>query len=96
QNFMVDTTYDAVGRGDTITYPQGASGRRFTVQRNYNAQGFMASVTNAATSGVVWEANTVDEFGHTASESFGNGVVPPGEYRCSQRLVFFILFKFRD
>ncbi|MCF7822356.1 MAG: hypothetical protein K9M17_07970, partial [Mariprofundaceae bacterium] len=52
QNFMVDTTYDAVGRVDTITYPQGASGSRFTVKRNYNAQGFMASVTNAATSGV--------------------------------------------
>jgi len=80
QNFAVDSTYDALNRVDTITYPQGSSGNRFAVKQNYNAQGFMASVSNATTGAVIWQANTVNEFGHTTSESFGNGVVTTRVY----------------
>ncbi len=75
QTFAVDTTYDAIGRVDTVIYPQGSTASRFAVKRNYNAQGFMASISNVATGVNIWQANTVDEFGHTTSERFGNGVV---------------------
>ncbi len=81
QNFAVGTAYDAIGRVDTITYPQSIAANRLVVKRNYNAQGFMSHLTSPTfvsannANGLVWQADTVDEFGHTTSESFGNGVV---------------------
>ena len=58
-----------------ITYPTGIS-----VQRNYNAYGYLKSVSNAATGAIIWKTNTMDIFGHITRESFGNGVVTTHTY----------------
>jgi len=40
----------------------------------------MSSVSNVATGVTLWSANSVDEFGHLTSESFGNGVTTTHNY----------------
>ncbi|MBL4775975.1 MAG: hypothetical protein JKY87_08000, partial [Mariprofundus sp.] len=40
----------------------------------------MTSVSNVATGTVLWQADTMDEFGHLTSESFGNGVTTTRHY----------------
>jgi len=67
--------YDKPGRVSAITYPTG-----ITIRRNYNAFGFLKSVSNAASGAIIWQANSVDKFGHTISESFGNGVTTTHVY----------------
>jgi len=67
--------YDKPGRVSAITYPTG-----ITIRRNYNAFGFLQSVSNAASGAIIWQANRVDKFGHTISESFGNGVTTTHVY----------------
>jgi len=74
-SYAVDTSYVAIGLAgegqvDTITYPNGLK-----IQRNYNANHFMAFVTNLTANTVVWQANTIDEFGRVRSESFNGGNV---------------------
>lgn len=69
QNYTVSTAYDNLSRVSTLTYPTG-----LTIQRNYNAFHYMQSISNANTGALIWQADSVDEFGHTISESFGNGV----------------------
>jgi YD repeat-containing protein len=87
QFHAVDTTYDTVGRVATITYPVGNTGTRLAVQRNYNAQGFMASVTNLSTGVVAWQADVVDAEGRTLQESFGNGLTTLRQYNNGTRFL---------
>ncbi len=75
QSYVVGTSYDNIGRVSRITYPTGVN-----IQRNYNAYGYLKSVSNVATGAMIWQADTVDQFGHTTSESFGNGVVTTHVY----------------
>jgi len=69
QTYNVSTGYDTLGRVSTITYPTG-----IMIRRNYNAFHYLASVSNAASGAIIWQAKTMDEFGHLTGESFGNGV----------------------
>lgn len=75
--YRVTNSYDAFGRVDTITYPNGMK-----VKQNYHAQsGALQSVSDALAPGkIYWEATGVDKFGRITEEKFGNGVTSTRTY----------------
>lgn len=62
--------YDTSGRVATRTFPTG-----FVLKNNYNAQGYLASVSNNATGAMLWRADSADAVGRYLSQTLGNGVV---------------------
>lgn len=82
--FYIDQTYDSLGRVDIVKYPGAVNGdtssgpeadaNRLRVRNNYNSFGYLASVSDAASSTVYWQANSVDEAGHVREERLGNGL----------------------
>jgi len=74
--YTMGTSYDANGRVSTITYPRG-----FSVQRIYNAQGYLSQVINARNPAeVFWTANTMDAEGRVLQETLGNGLSTIRQY----------------
>lgn len=64
------TRYDALGRVDTLTYPDG-----FKVKHGYTASGYLNTVGNADNvSEVYWTAQEAAPDGQITSELLGNGL----------------------
>ncbi len=80
--YRTTVTYDAAGRRDTLTYPSN-----FVVQNNYNARGYLASVSEPLGGPVYWQANIVNAEGKVTQETFGNGVVTDRTYDPARNLV---------
>ena len=70
ENFSTTTSYDYVGRVDTLTYPTA-----FAIRNIYNQFGHLAEVQNAASSASYWKATQVNARGQVEAESLGNGLV---------------------
>ncbi len=62
-------TYDAAGRMLQTHYPSG-----FSVQTQYNPQGFLIAYQNPKTQDNYWQAQTMDAFGNWVGERMGNGI----------------------
>ena len=73
--FVTSTTFDEYGRTLAITYPTG-----FAVRNEYNGDGYLLRVHDAATDFAYWTAVTYDERGQLVQEDFGNGLVTQRAY----------------
>ena len=63
------TYYDDDGRLKTIAYPSGV-----TASYGYNAHGYLATVDDTATEGVLETYNALDAYGNVTKVTYGNGV----------------------
>jgi YD repeat-containing protein len=73
--YVSSWSYDTAGRLDTITYPNtgtAAAPKNLKVKYNYNATGYLQSITNATTSAVIYQRNSLNADGNTLSETYGN------------------------
>ena len=68
-SFSTTTSYDYVGRTDTITYPT-----TFAIRNVYNSFGHLAEVRNAASGNPFWTARQVNARGQVEREELGNGL----------------------
>ena len=70
---MHNYTYDTHGRLKTIAYPSGV-----TASYGYNAHGYgyLATVDDTATTGVLETYDTMDAYGNVTKVTYGNGVNP--------------------
>ncbi len=80
---QIDTTYGVAGdttcpnshgKVCSVTYPAvtiGANTTRLNVKNNYNAAGYLSSITNVTTGATEWTANAMDADGHVTSEAIG-------------------------
>ena len=64
------TYYDNDGRLKTIAYPSG-----ITASYGYNAHGYLATVDDTATTGVLETYNALDAYGNVTKVTYGNSVV---------------------
>jgi RHS repeat-associated protein len=72
--YALEQAYDAYGRLQRLKYP-AVRGQRLSVDYGYTAWGEMASVKNAASGHVYWQATGRNGLGQLTSESYGNGVM---------------------
>lgn len=68
--FVVQTSYNALGLPEHISYPAGLK-----VKRSYDANGFLTSVINADNKTVYWKLLAMNARGQVEQEQYGNGVV---------------------
>lgn len=81
---QMDTTFDNIGRVDTVSYPAvtiGTTTTRLAVKNNYNAAGYLFKITNPEGTLAYWTANTIDADGHVTSETLGNGLTTARTYQ---------------
>jgi YD repeat-containing protein len=76
--FASNITYDAFGRPETITYPQGAGVAPFAVKRQYDTYGHLLAVRDAATNAPYWELWGADSAGRTTEELLAQVAVDLG------------------
>ncbi len=69
KNYLHNYTYDTHGRPNTIAYPSG-----ITASYGYNAHGYLATVDDTATTGVLETYNALDAYGNVTQVTYGNGV----------------------
>lgn len=73
-SYLMNYGYDGLtGQLATVTYPD-STGARLTILRSYQ-NGYLQSVQDASTNGLLWEARRQDERGHVTQEQFGNGIL---------------------
>lgn len=82
--FWQSQTYDSLGRLDLLKYPNsvtastsssaGADSERLQVKHNYNAYGYLSSVSDPGSSTVYWKALSNSAGGAILREDLGNGV----------------------
>jgi len=75
-DFVYNTTYDTVGRIDTLTYPTGVGYRKV-----YNAYGYMSEVRNKADNTLFWRLDARNAAGQITQETLGNGLVTRRTYK---------------
>lgn len=75
ETFASSLGYDAFGRVETITYPQGAGVAPFAVRRQYDAYGHLLAARDAANNTPFWQLLSTDGAGRILTESFGNGIL---------------------
>jgi len=73
--YQFDSYY---GREKAVTYPSG-----FTVWRQYDPYGHLATLVDLATLTPMWSETSSDAFGHATSEQFGTRVVGAYTYSAS-------------
>jgi|GEM_PF-3123679 len=66
-SYVTQRTFDANGRTDEITYPNG-----LVISREYNAQGYLERLKSGST--ILQEIESRDAFGNIDDEFFANGV----------------------
>ncbi|WP_127077260.1 RHS repeat-associated core domain-containing protein [Rhodomicrobium lacus] len=71
--YTVTTSYDALSRPASVSYPTG-----LTVGTAYTASGHLAQLSNASSGKSYWQARSVDARGNVTQSTLGNGV---GELR---------------
>jgi RHS repeat-associated protein len=57
----------------SLTFPMSTASTRVTLNYGY-ANGWLASITDAASGTAYWTVNTMDPFGHITQATLGNGV----------------------
>jgi RHS repeat-associated protein len=82
--FWISQTYDSLGRLDVLKYPNSVSGststsagvdsERLQVKHNYNATGYLSSVSDVAAGTVYWTAVSNSAGGAILLENLGNGL----------------------
>jgi RHS repeat-associated protein len=77
-SYSVDTTYDALHRVDTVTYPGPSN--RLQVKNIYNAIGFNVELQNAANTNSYYQAGDMDARGNITGENLGNLVTTLRDY----------------
>ncbi len=80
----ISQTYDALGRLDQLKYPNsvsastqtsvGSDSSRLRIKRNYNALGYLESISDVATGTVYWKAEAVSSAGALTRQLLGNGL----------------------
>ena len=73
ETFTVGVTYDALGRTETITYPEAPGVGGFVVRHDHDDYGHLIAVRDHATGAPFWEAQSADAAGRIRVESFGGG-----------------------
>ena len=68
--YTTSFTYDTAGRLSGVTYPSG-----FSLQRNYNPAGYLASIGLPSSQAYYWQETAADAEGHITGELLGNGVI---------------------
>jgi YD repeat-containing protein len=69
-NFTTSQTYDVNGRTASVTYPSG-----LMLTRQYTTRGYLRTVTDSRTGGMLWRADTVNAAGQVTQSTHGNGIV---------------------
>lgn len=75
-DYVSSITYDALGRIDTVKYPESASytaGTPFALSHTYNPRGYLERVEDDATSDVFYQATEVNAQGLITAEYLGDG-----------------------
>jgi RHS repeat-associated protein len=75
QTLTTSMDYNANGRPDTRTYPSATGANRLRVRTGYNANGHLASLSNADTNAMYWLATAENAWGHVTGESWLNGAL---------------------
>jgi RHS repeat-associated protein len=81
--YNYDMTYDSQGRPLQMAYPNAPGRPRFTVDRVYNAFGFLTQVRDVSVPSapvVLWTAQQMDSEGHLTKELLGNGLTTTRTY----------------
>ncbi|MCP3170207.1 RHS repeat-associated core domain-containing protein [Myxococcus qinghaiensis] len=73
--YLLDQSYDSVGRPDTLWYPAGPGGTRLTAKQEYTATGYPLAVKDASTGAEYWRAKERDAVGRLLSEARGANVL---------------------
>ncbi|MCI5911855.1 MAG: T6SS effector amidase Tae4 family protein [Prevotella sp.] len=81
-NFITETSYNALGLVDMITYPTGLK-----VKNNYASNGILTSISNATTGKVYWELKTLNARGQIEKELYGNGLATTNTYDDKRGLI---------
>lgn len=68
-DFTHTTSYDAAGRVEIETYPDG-----FAYRNIYDGYGYLSEVRDAASNDLYWRADTRDTEGFVTRETLGNGL----------------------
>ena len=72
--FISNFTYDTYGREQLHTYPSG-----YTIRNNYNALGFIASLSDNANQ-ILWELKKTDALNRYLEYNYGNGIINKIKY----------------
>ena len=75
-DYITETTYDAIGRTATLTYPDGT-----VIKYEYNTGGSLYKVTNSSGSYAYAEYSSYNALGQYGLATFGNGVTTTYQYR---------------
>ena len=75
KSYTTTVKYDDVGRVWQTIYPNG-----ITIQNNYNAQGYLASISDAEKNITYWQLNMMDAEGRAIKETHSNGLVTDKTY----------------
>ena len=94
-SYSIDTTYDALHRVDTTTYPGPSN--RLQVQNVYNAIGFNVELQNAANTNTYYQAGEMDARGNITGENLGNLVTTLRDYNAQTgRLEHISSYRYTD
>ncbi|MCP3097667.1 FG-GAP-like repeat-containing protein [Myxococcus sp. K15C18031901] len=88
QEYRLSMTYDALGRLQTLGYPEVAGRARMGVFYDYTAFGHLAAVRNVNTGHAYWTATARNAAGLLTGETFGNGVTSTRRYDALNQLRF--------
>ena len=75
EEFRTGVTYDALGRVETIQYPDADGLGGFTVRHELDPHGRLRAVGDPATGAEHWRATAIDEAGRVTGEHFGGGMI---------------------
>jgi len=74
--YVVQTTFDSLGRVDTLSYPTGLQ-----IRNAYTALGYLKEVRNGAASNeLYWQLDAVNARGQTTQYTLGNGLTTVNSY----------------
>ena len=75
KNFTHNYLHDSSGRLEFVTFPSGIQ-----IEQDYNAYGYLESVTDTATQTALKTYIELDAFGNPTEEAYGNGVESARSY----------------
>ncbi|MFN5665128.1 MAG: RHS repeat domain-containing protein, partial [Bacteroidota bacterium] len=81
QNFTTCYEYNSLGRQSKLSYPGG-----FAILKNYTESGLLASITDAATNNLLWQAAARDVFDRCTQINYAGGLQLINEYKANHTL----------
>ena len=83
KTFTTKTSYNAIGKIDILAYPSG-----FSVKNNYDANGYLISVTSPSDNGLCfWKVGKDNAAGQMLSETYGENTTIYNDYDAVGRLI---------